>query len=194
MLENFTYKIILGSASPRRQELLKTLNLSFEVCPINANEEFPEKLKREEIPLFLAEKKSNAFQQSLKDNELLITSDTIVWHDGHVLNKPLSYFEALSMLSELSGNFHEVFTGVCLRTNKFKEIFSDSTKVYFRKLEEEEIEYYVKKYNVYDKAGGYGAQDWIGNVAIERIEGSYFNVMGLPVHKLYSALKRINSL
>lgn len=188
MHTDFPYTIILGSASPRRQELLSGLNFPFSVEPIHANEDFPAELKAENIPLYLAEKKSKAFPRALQPKELLITSDTIVWHNGHVLNKPADYNEAVQMLQTLSGSMHEVFTAVCLRSPGKEKLFSDRTKVFFRELKKKEIEFYVKNYNVYDKAGAYGAQDWIGFVAVERIEGSYFNVMGLPVHKLYSEL------
>ena len=193
MLNNFPFQVILGSASPRRQDLLKLLDLPFKVIPINADEQFPSGLKADEIPLYLSEKKSFAFPVELKENELLITSDTIVWHKNKVLNKPQNYAEAVDMLSTLSGDMHEVFTGVCLRTAGMHKSFVDATRVFFRSLTMEEIEYYIQHYNVYDKAGAYGAQDWIGSVGIERIEGSYFNVMGLPVHRLYSALQQINS-
>ncbi|MFN5182285.1 MAG: Maf family nucleotide pyrophosphatase [Bacteroidota bacterium] len=193
MLQDYPYRIILGSASPRRKELMNMLDVKFEVFPINSDESFTENLISEEIPLFLSEKKSNAFPRELKENELLITSDTIVWHRENVLNKPANYKEAFEMLSSLSGEIHTVYTGVCIRTTKITKLFVDSTDVYFRVLEKEEIEYYLENYNPYDKAGAYGAQDWIGQVGVERIEGSYFNVMGLPVHKVYSVLKEIIS-
>jgi septum formation protein len=182
------YTIILGSASPRRQELLGGLGFEFTVEPINADESFPEILKAEEIPLFLADKKSKAFPGQLKEKELLITSDTIVWHRDKVLNKPADFEEAVHMLETLSGEMHQVFTAVCLRSAKKERIIFDETKVHFRKLKREEIEFYVKNFNPYDKAGAYGAQDWIGFVAVEKIEGSYFNVMGLPTLKLYEEL------
>ncbi len=185
---NFPYKIILGSASPRRQELLRGLGFQFSVQAINADESFPKALQAEKIPLFLAEKKSKSFPVPLHDDEMLITSDTIVWHKGHVLNKPGDFAEACIMLRTLSGSVHEVFTGVCIRTTKTEKLFFDRTSVFFKNLTDQEIEYYVTNFNVYDKAGAYGAQDWIGFVAVERIEGSYFNVMGLPVHKLYDEL------
>ena len=193
MNKEFKFKIILGSASPRRQELLKSLNFDFNVYPINADETFPKNLIAEEIPLYLSEKKSLAYQQPLSENEVLITSDTIVWHNGIALNKPSSYEEAKLMLSSLSGEMHEVFTGVCLRSLNWKKSFVEVTKVYFKNLSDSEIDFYLKNYNAYDKAGAYGAQDWIGLIAVERIEGSYFNVMGLPVHRLYSELQKINT-
>ena len=185
---NFPFEIILGSASPRRQELLKTLGFTFKVFSINANEDFPETLRSEEIPLYLAEKKSLAYPQPLHEKELLITSDTIVWHNSHVLNKPIDLIEAKKMLQSLSNSHHTVYSGVCLRTIQTTFCFVDATKVFFRKLTEEEIEFYIHHYTVLDKAGSYGAQDWIGCIGVERIEGSYFNVMGLPVHRLYTEL------
>jgi septum formation protein len=185
---HFSHKLILGSASPRRQELLSGLGFVFSVEPTNTDEGFSSGLSAEKIPLYLAEKKSEAFYREIEENELLITADTIVWHNNTVLNKPLQYSDALHMLQTLSGGMHEVFTGVCLRARHKTELFFDVTKVYFKKLSFEEIDYYIKNYNVYDKAGAYGAQDWIGFVAIEKIEGSYFNVMGLPTQMLYNKL------
>lgn len=188
---HYPYSIILGSASPRRRDLLSSIGFNFSVDPINADENFPAHLRGEEIPFYLAEKKSLAYREPLKKNELLITSDTVVWLNNQVLNKPENHTEAKNMLARLSGNCHTVYTGVCLRTVEKKKTFVDATKVFFRELKEEEIEYYIHHYPVFDKAGSYGAQDWIGCVAIERIEGSYFNVMGLPVHRLYDELIRL---
>lgn len=189
-IKNFPYSIILGSGSPRRQELLKSLGFNFSTKPINADESFPENLKGSEIPIYLAEKKANAFPDKLKDNELLITSDTVVWVNGQVLNKPENFEEAVGMLQLLSGKMHEVFTGVRLTSNTKHVAFSDATKVYFKELAKEEIEYYVANFNVYDKAGGYGVQDWIGYIGIDKIEGSFYNVMGLPVKELYEELMK----
>jgi septum formation protein len=187
-IKEFPYKIILGSGSPRRQELLKSLGYNFEVKPINADESFPENLKAQDIPLFLADKKANAYSEKLSDNEILITSDTIVWCEGKVLNKPSGFEEGKQMLGMLSGRMHEVFTAVCLKSGRKQITFYDTSKVYFKVLTNEEIEYYLTNFNPYDKAGGYGVQDWIGYVAIEKIEGSFYNVMGLPVKKLYEEL------
>jgi septum formation protein len=188
LMKDFPYKLILGSGSPRRQELLKSLGFSFEVRPINADESFPETLKAENIPLYLAEKKANSYPATLNDKELLITSDTIVWCDGKVLNKPADFEEGKEMLGTLSGKMHEVYTAVCLKNGEKQVLFYDLSKVYFKVLTNEEIEYYLINFNPYDKAGGYGVQDWIGYVAIEKIEGSFYNVMGLPVKKLYEEL------
>jgi septum formation protein len=187
-IKEFPYKIILGSGSPRRQELLKSLGYSFEVKPINADESFPAHLKAQNIPLFLADKKAGAYPEKIKDDEILITSDTIVWCAGKVLNKPADFNEGKQMLSMLSGRMHEVFTAVCLKSGQKQITFYDTSKVYFKVLTEEEIEYYLTNFSPYDKAGGYGVQDWIGYVAIDRIEGSFYNVMGLPVKKLYEEL------
>lgn len=187
-IKNFPYQLILGSNSPRRQELLKSLGFKFLLKPINADEDYPADLIGSEIPVFLAEKKADAFPEELKETDLLITADTIVWIEGKVLNKPAKYEEAVKMLETLSGKMHEVFTGVCLKSDTKQTTFFDSTKVYFKKLTKEEIEYYVHNFNVYDKAGGYGVQDWIGYIGIDRIEGSFYNVMGLPVKELYEEL------
>lgn len=181
------FKIILGSQSPRRKELLKMLDIPFTAISLNTNEDFPPDLIAQEIAEYLAEKKSYAY--SLKSDELLITADTIVWINNTVLNKPQDINEAKQMLHLLSGNEHSVFTGVCIRTPFHTFIFSDESKVYFKKLSDNEINYYAEKYQPLDKAGAYGVQEWIGAVAIHKIEGSYFNVMGLPVHLVYQHLK-----
>jgi septum formation protein len=190
LLSNFPYTIILGSASPRRQELLRSLGFNFQCKPINADENFPAELKGPQIPIFLSEFKANAYSAALLKNELLITSDTIVWCEGKVYNKPPDFDEGKKMLSELSGKMHEVFTAVTLKSSKKQVTFCDVSKVFFKKLSNEEIEYYLTNYKPYDKAGGYGVQDWIGYIAIDRIEGSFYNVMGLPVQKLYEELIR----
>jgi len=182
------YKIILGSQSPRRHLLLKGLDVPFEVRISETEEIYPAHLKREEIALYLCEMKASAFEKELDDKTLLITADTIVWINNHVLGKPKDHDDAIAILTELSGNMHEVITGVCLKTNKKTSSFFALTKVFFKKLTLDEIEYYISNYKPWDKAGAYGAQEWIGYVAIERIEGSYFNVMGLPTRVLYQEL------
>jgi septum formation protein len=185
------YELILGSASPRRKQLLEGLGLEFRVQAIDANEsEWPVNLKAGEVPLFLAELKSKAYPGELKENQLLITSDTIVWCENKVLNKPMDFEEGKRMLTQLSGKMHEVFTAVCLRSANKQKLFYERTAVYFKTLSEAEIEYYLTHYQPYDKAGAYGAQDWIGYVGIEKIEGSFYNVMGLPVRLLYEELLR----
>lgn len=183
------YQIILASQSPRRQTLLKELNFNFEVKVKEIDETFPPHLVKEEIAVYLAELKAEAFHSELTDNQLIITADTIVWVNNQVLNKPSDYQHAFEMLETLSNNKHTVYTGVCLKTKAKTKTFWASTDVYFAKLDNEEIEYYINTYKPYDKAGSYGIQEWIGYIAIERIEGSYFNVMGLPIQKLYNELK-----
>jgi septum formation protein len=189
ILKDYPFRIILGSASPRRQELLKGLGFSFEVRPVAADEDqWPRHLTAHEIPSWLAEHKSECFPGQLGKDDLLITADTIVWCEGKVLNKPADFDEACAMLESLSGRMHEVFTAVCLRSANKKRAFYDASRVYFKKLGRQEIEYYVKNYHPFDKAGGYGVQDWIGYIAIDRIEGSFYNVMGLPVRVLFEDL------
>jgi septum formation protein len=187
-ITEFPYQIILGSNSPRRQELLKSLGFDFLNKPINADESFPIDLLAEEIPLYLAEKKADAYPDDLKETEILITADTIVWCEGKVFNKPANFVEGKKMLEALSGKMHEVFTGVCLKSGNKQTTFYDVSKVYFKKLKPEEIEYYLMNFKPYDKAGGYGVQDWLGYIGIDKIEGSFYNVMGLPVKELYEEL------
>jgi septum formation protein len=187
-IKEFPYQIILGSNSPRRQDLLKSLGFKFLNKPINADESFPNDLQAEEICLYLAEKKADAYEEDLQEDEILITADTIVWCEGKVFNKPANFVEGKKMLETLSGKMHEVFTGVCLKSGNKQTTFYDVSKVYFKKLKPEEIEYYLTNYNPYDKAGGYGVQDWLGYVGIDKIEGSFYNVMGLPVKELYEEL------
>lgn len=188
------YRIILASRSPRRRYLLKELNLPFEAVDLEMDESFPEKLKREEIALYLATAKANAFPGERWSNDtLLITADTIVWLEDQTIGKPADREEAIRMLRKLSGKKHEVITGICLRTGSFTRSFFCRTDVWFKELTDDEILYYVDHYHPMDKAGAYGAQEWIGYIGIERIEGSYFNVMGLPVHQLYEELIKIES-
>jgi septum formation protein len=182
------HKIILASKSPRRHYLLKELGIDFEVYTKEVDESFPENLKAQEIPLYLCEKKADAFQEELTDNTIVITADTIVWVDDQVLNKPENFEDAVRMLKLLSGKMHEVFTGVCLKSKHKKKSFYAVTKVFFKTLSQEEIEFYINNFKPYDKAGAYGAQEFIGYIAIEKIEGTYFNVMGLPLKELYENL------
>lgn len=184
------YNIILASKSPRRQFLLKELGLGFEIKSKEVDESFPKKLKRKQIALYLCKKKAEAFKNELKPNDLLITADTIVWINNKVLNKPSDYDEAVKMLTLLSGKMHTVFTGVSLTTSEKQKTFCCETKVYFKKLSSKEINFYVTNYKPFDKAGAYGAQEWIGYVGVEKITGSYFNVMGLPVKELYEELMK----
>ncbi len=188
-LEHYPYRIILGSASPRRQELLKSLGFEFRVKPIKADEDsWPKDLKAEEIPLWLAELKSNNYPDELEEDELLITSDTIVWCDENVFNKPSNFAEGKKMLESLSGKTHQVYTAVCLRSARKHVVFYDVANVTFKQLQSDEIEYYLTNFNPYDKAGGYGVQDWIGYTGIKKIEGSFYTVVGLPVRLLYEEL------
>ncbi len=189
-LNKFFFNIILGSSSPRRNELLKSLGFDFVINPSNANENYPLNLKGYEIPVFLAEKKASSFNGVLSETDLLITADTIVWCEGEIFNKPINFEEGKLMLQTLSGKMHEVFTAVCLKSANKQIIFYDATKVYFKKFTNEEIEYYLNKYKPYDKAGSYGVQEWIGYIGIEKIEGSFYNVMGLPVKKLHEELMK----
>lgn len=182
-------EIILASASPRRRQLLAGLDIEFEVKTKEISEDFSAETPVSQVPLYLAQKKAEAFGAELQKNQLIIAADTIVSIEGRILNKPNSLQEARTMLEMLSGKMHEVITGVCLLSKYKKELFADITQVYFRSLSKVEIDYYVEHYKPFDKAGSYGAQEWLGMIAIERIEGSYFNVMGLPVHLLYEKLK-----
>lgn len=182
------YNFILASKSPRRQFLLKELGLNFTVHTKDVDESFPESLKAQDIPLYLCKKKAEAFDVDIAENTIVITADTIVWIEAQVLNKPENYDDAVRMLKKLSGKMHEVYTGVCLKSKNKTVAFYALTKVYFKELSDFEIDFYVKNYNPYDKAGAYGAQEWIGYIAVEKIEGSYFNVMGLPVKEVYEQL------
>lgn len=190
MLEHLDgYRMVLGSQSPRRQQLLKGLELDFDIVTADLDETFDSGLKKQEIPLFLSQEKSRAIQQKLQGNYLLITCDTVVWVNDEVMNKPVSVEDATRMLNILSGNTHEVFTGVTLTSAQHTVSFYDRTQVYFKTLDEKEIAHYIERYKPFDKAGSYGVQEWIGYVAIEKIDGCFFNVMGLPLSKLYAELK-----
>ena len=192
MLENLAaYRIILGSNSPRRRELLAGLDLSFDVHVIPGLEEnYPDSLQPQEIPVFLSKQKAEAYLSTLEDQVLLITADTIVWNETEVIGKPKDREDAIRMLHSLSGHEHQVVTGVCLTTTKKLDSFSVVSSVRFASLTDEEIIYYVDKYKPFDKAGAYGIQEWIGYVGVESISGSFYNVMGLPVQRLYQELKR----
>ncbi len=179
--------IILASGSPRRQQLFKDLGLDFTIQLKEIEEIYPDHLKAEEIAYYLAELKANAFTD-LKPNDILITSDTIVWHKDKALGKPKNPEEAKTMIASLSGDTHKVITAVCFKTTDQIKAVHHATKVTFRQLSKEEIAYYVHTYNPMDKAGAYGIQEWIGFIGISNIEGSYFNVMGLPTHLVYETL------
>lgn len=187
------YKIILASNSLRRRELLAGLDVDFEVKVIPGIEEtYPEGTPVELIAETLAQQKAEPYKPTIKTGELILTADTIVVVDGEVLGKPADEAEAKEMLRKISGKTHKVITGVCFTTPSFQHHFSVSTNVTFKTLPENEIDYYVRKYHPTDKAGAYGIQEWIGYVGVERLEGSYFNVMGLPVQRIWEELKKCN--
>lgn len=182
------YNIILASGSPRRQQFFKDLDLDFEIRLKEVEEIYSDALKAEEITNYLAELKANEFLGELSDNDILVTSDTIVWHENKALGKPKDYNDAFQMLQSLSGKTHEVITSVCIKTKAKTDTFFEVTKVTFNTLSDEAITYYLDNYKPFDKAGSYGIQEWIGLVAISRIDGSYANVVGLPVDKVYQHL------
>jgi len=185
------YKIVLASNSPRRKELLAGLGFDYEVRTLQGlDESYPEGLSMEEIPQYISRKKAAAY--TLNPDELLITADTIVYLDGEVLGKPADEVEAKQMLRKLSGKTHQVVTGVTLSTTEMQHSFASVSQVTFAQLSEAEIDHYVTHYRPLDKAGAYGIQEWIGYIGVTRIEGSYFNVMGLPVQRLYSEMKKLN--
>jgi septum formation protein len=184
------YNLILASASPRRQQFFKDLDIEFTIQVKKVDEIYPQELKGSEITDYLADLKSKAFT-NLSEKDLLITSDTIVWLENKALGKPKDEEDAFKMLRALSGKKHEVITSISIKRKYFQKIVNDTTIVSFKEITDEEIKYYIKNYNPLDKAGAYGIQEWIGFVAIEKIEGSYFNVVGLPVHKLYEELLKL---
>ena len=192
MLENLKhYKIKLASNSPRRRELLSGLGIDYEVKLLpGIDESYPDTLKGEDIPMYIAREKADAYRPLMQADELIITADTIVCIDGEVLGKPSDRAEAAAMLRKLSGRTHEVITGVCLTTTRLQRTFAAVTEVTFDTLTDEEIAYYVERYRPLDKAGAYGVQEWIGFIGVTGLKGSYFNVMGLPVQRLYKELSR----
>lgn len=190
-LKNFN--IILASGSPRRQQFFKTLELDFQIRLKPVKEEYPPRLVHYEITNYLAQLKALPFKNELKDQDILITSDTIVWHNNTAMGKPKDDVEAFEMIKSYSGKTHEVITSVCFTTNTYEKILHNVTKVTFRILTNDEINHYIKTYKPFDKAGAYGIQEWIGQIAVTKIEGSYFNVMGLPVHLVYKTLNDMAS-
>ena len=182
------YKIILASGSPRRQQFFKDLDLDFEIRLKEVEEIYPPTLKAAEITNFLAELKANAFNNELSPNEILITSDTIVWQNEKALGKPKDYDDAFQILKSLSNATHEVITSVCFKTMHSSETIHEITRVTFSELSDDAIHYYLKKYEPFDKAGAYGIQEWIGLIGIAKIEGSYSNVVGLPTERVYNYL------
>jgi len=185
------HRIILASGSPRRQQYLKELDVAFEIQLKDIEELYPEHLQAEEITNFLAKLKASAFVSELNENDILITSDTIVWLNNKALGKPKDFEDAFEMLTEMSGTTHKVITSVCIKTTNKEVVFHEETLVTFTKLSADEINYYLKNYKPFDKAGSYGIQEWIGLVAIEKIEGSYANVVGLPTHRLYEEMMKL---
>ncbi|MCF6279610.1 MAG: Maf family nucleotide pyrophosphatase [Flavobacteriaceae bacterium] len=183
------YNLILASKSPRRQQFLKDLDLDFTIELREIEEIYPKRLKGSEITDFLAELKASPFK-NLKENDILITSDTIVWLNDKAIGKPKDKNDAFKVFKRLSGKKHQVITSICIKTTSEIKIINDITDVYFKELSDEEINFYIDNFHPYDKAGGYGIQDWIGYIGVEKIEGSFFNVMGLPVHKLYTELSK----
>lgn len=184
------YQIILGSKSPRRQELLASLDIPFEIRKIEIDESFPADLSPVDVPEFLARKKGQHQLSEMQDNEMIITSDTVVVCENQTMGKPKDALEAKEMLRFLSGKTHQVVTGVCIATKSKTVSFSDTTDVTFKALSDEQIDYYVRQYQPFDKAGSYGIQEWIGMTGISSIKGSFYNVMGLPVEKLFDVLKK----
>ena len=193
MLDNLEkYKVILASGSPRRRELMVGLGVNYEVRILpDVDESYPDTLQGEEIPLYIAKEKADAYIPMMQPDELIITADTIVWLDGEVLGKPRDREDALQMLRTMSGRTHEVFTGVCITTTDWQRSFTAQTEVRFATLSEDEIIYYVDNFKPMDKAGAYGVQEWMGFIGVENISGSYYNIMGLPVQKLYRELLKV---
>lgn len=185
------YKIILASGSPRRQQFFKDLDIDFEIRIKEIDEVYPPNLIEEDITDYLAVLKSDAFEGELLENEILITSDTIVWHENKALGKPKDYDDAFAMLQSLSNKTHQVITSVCFKTKNKTEVISETTKVTFHPLTDGEIKYYLDNYKPFDKAGSYGIQDWFGFIGVAKIEGSYPNVMGLPIDKVYQYLNKL---
>ena len=193
MLDNLKkFNIVLASNSPRRKELMSGLGVDYVVKTLpDVDESYPDTLQGEEIPAYISREKAEAYQSMIEPDELLITADTIVWMNGEVLGKPKDREDAIRMLRKLSGASHQVITGVCLTTKGWQNSFTVTTDVTFAVLSEEEIVYYVDKFSPMDKAGAYGVQEWIGFIGVESISGSYYNVMGLPVQKLYRELIKL---
>jgi septum formation protein len=182
------YNIILASGSPRRQLFLKDLNIPFEIQLKPVEENYPEQLYKAEIPEYLAKLKSDAYQD-LAENQIIITGDTIVWHKGKALNKPKDAQEAFEMITSLQNDWHQVISAFCIKSKGKIVVKSDVTEVFFMSISEDDIKYYINNYKPFDKAGAYGIQEWIGQIGISEIRGSYFNVMGFPTHLFYQTLK-----
>lgn len=186
-----SYRIILASGSPRRQQFFKELNIDFEIRLKEIEEVYPDHLKAAEITSYLATLKAKAFEGELKDNEILITSDTIVWHNNQALGKPKDAKDAFEMLKSMSDTTHEVITSVGFTTKDRTQVITETTRVTFNKLSDEIIDYYIQNFHPFDKAGAYGIQDWIGHIGVAKIEGSYTNVMGLPTDQVFNYLNSL---
>jgi septum formation protein len=189
MIHSNNLYLILASKSPRRQDLIKGLELSFTIQAYEVDESFPTHLQAHEIALYLAQKKADAYPHTLKENEVLLTADTIVWIDNTVLNKPKNEADSFRMLKTICGATHQVYTGVCLKSANNTVTFYDKTDVTCRALSDDAIWHYINNYKPFDKAGSYGIQDWFGYTAVEKINGCFYNVMGLPVGKVYQQLQ-----
>jgi septum formation protein len=189
-LNSQNWNIILASQSPRRKQLLEQLGYSFTQKSKDTDENFSAEMPQREVAEYLSNKKAAAFESEIQPNDLIIASDTIVLIENEILNKPADYKEAFEMISKLSGKQHEVITGVCLKSAKKTVSFSVSTTVFFKKLKEEEINYYINQYKPFDKAGAYGIQEWIGLIGVDKIEGSFYNVMGFPAKLVYEAIEK----
>jgi septum formation protein len=191
MLNNFKqYNFILGSNSPRRSEILKEIGLDFKIIASNIDETIPKGIKNKNVPIYLAKEKANFLAKELNENEILITADTIVLMNDEIITKPLNKKDAKNILQKISNNKHEVITGVCITSNKNQHSFSSKTEVFFNKISDYEIEYYLEKFKPYDKAGSYGIQEWLGLISIRKIIGSYTNVVGMPSSELYQELNK----
>lgn len=182
------YQVVLVSQSPRRRELFKGLEIDFTATSVDADESYPSHLQGEQVPCYITQAKADAYKALLKENTLAITADTVVSINGQILGKPADKAEAMAMLRTLSGNKHEVITAVCIFTKNTERLFYAVSEVYFKPLTNQEIEHYIDTYQPFDKAGSYGVQEWIGYIGIEKIVGSYYNVMGLPIQRLYQEL------
>ena len=193
-MNNIGYKIILASNSPRRKELLAGLGVEFDVRLIDGiDETYPSNIESHDVAEYIARKKADAYKQSIASNELIITADTVVILDGEIFGKPSNADDAYNMLQKLSGRTHQVITGVCLLTKTEQRVFKVTTDVTFKELESEEIKYYIDNYKPFDKAGAYGIQEWIGYIGVTSLSGSYFNVVGFPVQRIYTELQKFES-
>ncbi len=187
----FKHKILLASQSPRRRQLIGDSGFEFDLVKLDVEENFPEHLQAEEIPMFLAKKKADAYDKSIAENELLVTADTVVWLNNKVLNKPADLDEAFQMLKQLSSHKHTVYTGVCVRSTKEEIVFYEASDVFFNPLSDEMIQYYLDNHKPLDKAGAYGIQEFIGYVGIRKIDGCYYNVMGFPVSRFIHEIRNL---